>query len=602
MQITVPHRFHIPVMGIAFTIDSPLKVARFGISSTISIIEDNLMEKLREYYYNQIGEPYVPIGLKEKNYRSRRITDYLNLVQRMVSSQVQTMKNSAFEKGSDLVKYFEMLPEENRVKEKFRQWKILPDSEEKKSLEDTLRQKVVPGTIEVNIMTKVDKDQWDKEGNVIPDGSDALTALKAYAESDLDDSSIVFSAGMNPRLFHYMSSFPQFDADENGVFDKKVVIKVSDYRSALIQGKYLAKKGIWVSEFRVESGLNCGGHVFPTEGLLMGPILQEFKERKPELETEIFELYKKALEEKGKPTFATPHPIRITVQGGIGTSEEDQLLHDFYQVESTGWGTPFLLCPEATTVDDNTLSLLKKAQKKDIVRSDVSPLGVPFHYLIGNSAEIERLKRIDEGKPGSPCTEKYLEANTEFTDTPICTASNKYQKLKLAQLETLELSDEEYQRQRDEVLSKECLCIGLSNAAPQKYEVSFLKNLTAVTICPGPNIVNFSDEVSLSAMVDHIYGRKKMSMPADRPHMFVTELRLYIDYLKEEIAKTVAPGRRQIRKWTNFSKHLLEGIDHYKKLAEEKVIGESERFLSDLEKAEMMIKTSILPRIMNVKE
>src|SRR5690625_272707 len=146
MQITVPHRFHIPVMVIAFTIDSPLKVARFGISSTISIIEDNLMEKLREYYYNQIGEPYVPIGLKEKNYRSRRITDYLNLVQRMVSSQVQTMKNSAFEKGSDLVKYFEMLPEENRVKEKFRQWKILPDSEEKKSLEDTLRQKVIPGT------------------------------------------------------------------------------------------------------------------------------------------------------------------------------------------------------------------------------------------------------------------------------------------------------------------------------------------------------------------------------------------------------------------------------------------------------------------------
>src|SRR5690625_5472470 len=117
---------------------------------------------------------------------------------------------------------------------------------------------------------------------------------------------------MNPRLFHYMSSFPQFDADENGVFDKKVVIKVSDYRSALIQGKYLAKKGIWVSEFRVESGLNCGGHVFPTEGLLMGTILQEFKERKPELETEIFELNKKALEEKGKRTFATPHPIRIT--------------------------------------------------------------------------------------------------------------------------------------------------------------------------------------------------------------------------------------------------------------------------------------------------
>src|SRR5699024_10724274 len=101
MQMTIPHRFHIPVMGIAFTIDSPVKVARFGISSAISIIEDNLMEKLREYYYNQIGEPYVPIGLKEKNYRSRRITDYLNLVQRIVQSQIKTVKSSALEAGSD---------------------------------------------------------------------------------------------------------------------------------------------------------------------------------------------------------------------------------------------------------------------------------------------------------------------------------------------------------------------------------------------------------------------------------------------------------------------------------------------------------------------
>lgn len=34
------HSFHIPVMGIAFTIDTPIKVARFGISSVISIVED----------------------------------------------------------------------------------------------------------------------------------------------------------------------------------------------------------------------------------------------------------------------------------------------------------------------------------------------------------------------------------------------------------------------------------------------------------------------------------------------------------------------------------------------------------------------------------
>ena len=38
------HKFHIPVMGLAYTIDSPIKVARFGISSVISIVEDRLVE------------------------------------------------------------------------------------------------------------------------------------------------------------------------------------------------------------------------------------------------------------------------------------------------------------------------------------------------------------------------------------------------------------------------------------------------------------------------------------------------------------------------------------------------------------------------------
>ena len=36
------HQFHIPVMGTAFTIDTPLKVARFGISSVVSLCDDEL--------------------------------------------------------------------------------------------------------------------------------------------------------------------------------------------------------------------------------------------------------------------------------------------------------------------------------------------------------------------------------------------------------------------------------------------------------------------------------------------------------------------------------------------------------------------------------
>lgn len=69
MQTSAPHSFHIPVMGLAYTIDSPIKVARFGIASTISIVEDNLIEMMRRYYYNAIRENYIPIPATANDYR-----------------------------------------------------------------------------------------------------------------------------------------------------------------------------------------------------------------------------------------------------------------------------------------------------------------------------------------------------------------------------------------------------------------------------------------------------------------------------------------------------------------------------------------------------
>lgn len=589
MQNNSPHSFHIPVMGLAYTIDSPIKVAHFGINSAISIIEDNLIEVMRKYYYKKSNETYVPISVKEKDYRARRITDYLNLMQGMVSSKMEKLKTAAIEKESEFTKYFEMLPEASILKQEYNKWLSVSVPRKKASLEQSLRKLMSPGAIEVNVMTKVDRDSMDRHQKPIENGSDALTALKGYANSDLKNSSIIFSAGMNPRLYNYMADFSAFDASASGSFHKKVIIKVSDYRSALIQGKYLAKKGIWVSEFRIESGLNCGGHVFATQGLLMGPILQEFKEKKQELLECLFELYNPALVAKGKSSFSNPHPIKITVQGGIGTGEEDELLRAFYQVEGTGWGTPFLLCPEATTVDDNTLELLAKSKENDVVRSKASPLGVDFNYLKGNTAEIERLDRIKNQKPGSPCTEKYLESNTEFTETSICTASKKYQKLKLEQLKTLDLSEVEYQGQREDVLSKECLCVGLSNAAPKSYGVPFLKKLTGVTICPGPNIVNFSKITSLREITDHVYGRKNIIQNQNRASVFVTELRLYIDFLKKEIEGTLEPSKRDIKKWKKFSNNLLDGIAHYRVLSSCYPLTDSVRFENDLDEAKSQV-------------
>ncbi len=594
MQIAPVHTFHIPVMGLAYTIDSPVKVARFGISSVVSIIEDNLVEKMRRYYYDYLQEDYKPIAAGEEDYRARRITDYLNLLNRIVQQQVETLKKSAFEAGSDIVKYFEMLPEENGLKQVFRQLKGLANEAKRSGLEEYLRARIMPGSIDVNIMTKLDKVNKDAGGNPIEDGSDALAAIRGYAKSTLTNSSVVLSAGMNPRLFNYMEKLKELAAKGWGEFEKKIVIKVSDYRSALIQGKYLAKKGLWVSEFRVESGLNCGGHAFATDGFLLGPILEEFRNKRNELQSQLFEIYSKSLEEKGEVAYNKPHPIKISVQGGIGTCEEDRMLRQRFGIDSTGWGTPFLLVPEATTVDEETLQLLRQAGKKEVVLSKNSPLGVRFHYLKGTSGEKEKLDRIAKGKPGSPCTEKYLVSNTEFTEEPICTASHKYQKLKIKQLQSLNLPHDEYEQQLSDVLAKECLCIGLSNAAVKNYQLVPFKKLEAVTICPGPNIINFSRIVSLQTMLDHIYGRTNLVNDSQRPHMFVKELHLYIDYLRESVETPAKEQTVKLKKYHNtFFENLLEGIAYYRQAADEIAGGlaaAKAKFLHEVEEAERQLR------------
>ncbi len=562
------HKFHIPVMGLAYTIDTPIKVARFGISSVISIVEDRLIEMMRKQYYPSIDMEYSPISTHEMDYRAKRITDYLNLVNTIIQKQVDKLRNAAFEAGSDIVKYFEMLPDDSTLKLFYLEMMNTESQQEKEKMEAYLRTQVRPGSIDVNIMTKADRDNYSKKGELLENGSDAVAALRGFVKSELTNSSVIFSAGMNPRLYNYMEQCDEFDIDEKGEFAKKVTVKVSDYRSALIQGKYLAKKGIWVSEFRIESGLNCGGHAFATDGFLMGPILEEFRVNKEELVNALFEIYNVALQRKNSKQISSPPEMIISAQGGVGTHEEDVFLREHYNIESIGWGTPFLLVPEATTVDEETLQLLSEATSEDVELSKNSPLGVRFYYLKGTSAEKEKLERIKNGKPGSPCTEKHLAFNTEFTKEPICTASQKYQKLKKEQLQSQHLPESEYASQLKDVLDKECLCIGLSNAAAINYKQTFIKKMNAVTICPGPNIVNFSKIVSLQTMTDHIYGRKNILTNSNRPHMFITELQLYLDYLKEKISEDVQSGHFSKNKkfYGTYFKNMVNGIRYYRQL------------------------------------
>ncbi|SFT11178.1 hypothetical protein SAMN05660206_11297 [Sphingobacterium wenxiniae] len=568
-QYYMEHHFHIPVLGLAFSIDTPLKVAKFGISSVMSIVDDELIERMRHYYAGCYQKAYEPISKKAHDYRAKRITAYLNLVQEIVQEQIQDLLEGNFDSNKDLQQYFELLPEQSLAKKLYLQMLQTDNIDSRKALQRGLKQFIVPGDIDVNIMSKVDKINTDAHGIPLAEQfSDALSAIRGFAQSNLQ-SSVILSAGMNPRLYAYIAELSAFYPQADGTFNKRIILKVSDYRSALIQAKFLAKKGLWISEFRVESGLNCGGHAFATDGFLLGPILEEFKNNKSALIKELLPIYEQALQEKGISLTLQPS-IKYTVQGGIGTANEQHFLLNHYGFDRTGWGSPFLLVPEATTVDKDTLECLVKATSDDFYVSGASPLGVPFNNFRNTSAERQRLERIDKGRPGSPCTKKYLVSNQEFTTEPICTASREYQNLKLKELDAQKLPTEQHQERFEEITEKICLCQGLATSAYVHYNIQKSRENTAVAICPGPNTVYFKKTYSLQQMVDHIYGRQNLLASIQRPPFFINELNLYVDHIKKYVETNWREvNDKKIKYLEKFKKQLIEGIGYYESLKSE---------------------------------
>src|SRR3989338_302994 len=184
--MTKLHTFHIPVMGTAFSIDTPIKVARYGISSVISLVDDVLIENMRKYYCKVTGEEYVPITKEDVDCRAKRITAYLNLVDRIVQKQFAELKASPFELNSEITKYFLLLPDDCELKKLYQQMLKTTDPDEKEKLQQTLRESIRPGDINVNIMTKLDRPNFGKDGNPLAsEFSDALAALRGYAQSTL---------------------------------------------------------------------------------------------------------------------------------------------------------------------------------------------------------------------------------------------------------------------------------------------------------------------------------------------------------------------------------------------------------------------------------
>ena len=582
--MTKAHSFLIPVMGIGFTIDTPLKVSQYGIDSVISLVDDMLLEKLRKMYCEKFEIPYQEITEKIDDFRAKRITSYLNLINDQAEKKFEELKNSAIGKGNELKEFFNMLPDTSTLKQEFKSLteKYFNLGEIKTWLNSNLSR----GSIDVNIMTKVDKDNYAKGEKLPIEYNDAHAALRGFANSDLC-STIVLSAGMNPRLYSYLEKFEDFYPDANGTIKKKIALKVSDYRSALIQGKFLAKKGIWVSEFRIESGLNCGGHAFATDGFLMGPILAEFKAHKKELIQDIYHILVQTLANKNRPIPTNVLPVKISAQGGVGTAEEHQFLLDHYEVDSVGWGTPFLLVPEVTSVDDATISKLIEAQECDLYLSNISPLGVPFNSLRGNTKDIERLTLVENGKPGSICPKKYVALNNEFTEKSICTASRQYQRAKIKELDEEALAPGQYREKFNRIVEKSCICVGLGTSALLVNQLDTKLEGVGVSVCPGPNMAYFSKIMSLKEITDHIYGRANVITRTDRPNMFMKELDLYIDFLKNKLEEAkVSMTKKQEEYLATFEHNLQEGINYYNQLfadLKDKFEGTKSNILHDLD-------------------
>ncbi|GHB52473.1 hypothetical protein [Persicitalea jodogahamensis] len=563
------HSFHIPVLGLGYSVDTPIKVSPFGISSVASIVDDEMIERMRKYHAIKSRKSFVPIKTNEPDFRSRRITAYLNLMDEIIDDTFNHLRREPFGKGTGITRYFELLPCTSPLKKPYVQWLNAQNGDQKAQLEQELRASLVKGSIDVNIMSKVDKMNKSASGEMLGDeDSDASAALRGFAQSTLA-SSLVLSAGMNPRLYGYLEKFRDFYPDEKGRLKKKIILKVSDFRSAFIQAKFLAKKGIWISEFRIESGLNCGGHAFATDGYLLGPILEEFKTKRKEMSAELFAMYQTALATKGLHIDTMP-ALLITVQGGIGTAKEHEFLLRHYGVDAAGWGSPFLLVPEVTNVDADTLNDLVEADSSDYYVSDSSPLGVLFNNFRNSSAEKDRLARIAKGRPGSPCKKKYLVSNTEFTEEPICLASREYQHLKLNQLKSLNLEAQEYEIQANAITQKICLCDGLSTSTLLKNNLLAPRENKSVAICPGPNLAWFSRTYSLEEMAGHIYGKTDLLAGVKRPNMFINELTLYVEYyIKERGVYTKNPTPKKLKYLQKFAGQILAGIDYYRALVEE---------------------------------
>ena len=550
------HKIHIPVMGICYTADTPVRVAHFGITSVISLVDDGLLEEYRMAYAERLG---LDLGSPQTT-RIGRIRSYLDFVADEVERKFTRLCAERLDGGSDKDLYFLMLPLDSPLRVEY-DGVFAKTGLARVAAEASLTEKMEPGDIQVNIMVGLNHEEA------------AFDAVRGFASSKVKGA-LVLSAGVNLAVFEEIAKCKDFYRINDKAPSKKIILKVSDYRSALIQGRYLAKKGLEVYEYRIESGVNCGGHAFFESKKLMLDVVREFMAKRNELFETTCGMIAKAAANSSVQGICPPQaPARITAQGGLCAPDDIEKIMSF-GIDGVGVGTPFLLVPQATSVDKETRRTLAKATVDDVYISHASPLEIPFVNLRTSTAATlcrdkireyfapqDQKSGAPELKPGFPCRQHYLCRQVPGFDHPVCMASREYVVQRLAEIDQLEKEElrsaghpegletndgiheihVKYDELRREALSRECICRFLGNAGREEIReknpsLHYQPECVAVargsqpervrepvTVCPNPDIGYFDREYTLFEMMRHLYGTGPRLTPEDKPSAFEIE-------------------------------------------------------------------------------
>lgn len=174
--MSTKHTFHIPVMGTGFTLDTPLKVAHLGIDSVVSIVDDVLIEKMRRALCLQFEMSYQAITDKMEDFRARRITEYLNLLNDLVTAKFNALKNSSRESLKEIRACLDLFPDNIQMRAQFDA--LATNCNSLTDLRSWLDKNLSPGRIDVNIMTKLDKTNYHKGEPLDVEYNDAHAALR----------------------------------------------------------------------------------------------------------------------------------------------------------------------------------------------------------------------------------------------------------------------------------------------------------------------------------------------------------------------------------------------------------------------------------------